>query len=519
MTAMLACCVSRETTAAQLALWTAEPCRNFAIDAQPPAAARLTTLDVHAAQDEYEASVLMITNLGAATEFVRVSLTNAKTEVGRPLPLKHVVLREALHVRARNGFLVADPLPKLNAQGIVTAPPRETRQVWFEVRTHGLDAGDYLCRVQVEPLRAPGPRSVELRVHVWDFKLPQRVPLTVFNWDYAVQGLRGPMRTKAIDAMVAHRINAFHLTGAPPVVCDDYGRLVEQPDFSVWDELIALEKPHGVLLFETWQFRRKPIKAKNGKELAYLSAEWVRAFEAWLRAFVAYTRERGLTYTDWFFYPFDEHIGPKFAALAREIKRIDPRIRVFSDQIGTPEEVRAAAPYTDVWCPNDRFYTSAKHRAGIEAMRATGKPMWFYSCHRGQKRLPPLQYYRHLGWKAWHRRLQGCTYFLLFSRPGQAWDDFDSRDGDSCTAYWGREGPIPSRRWEAFRDGLEDYCYLWLLDRVASAARPSRAAAQAKQLLRTVAPEVLAETRDPTRMLERRRHIARLITELKGQVK
>ncbi len=55
-----------------------------------------------------------------------------------------------------------------------------------------------------------------------------------------------------------------------------------------------------------------------------------------------------------------------------------------------------------------------------------------------------------------------------------------------------KEAQIPSRRWEAWRDGVEDYAYLWLLrdlaGKVKATGENATAVAKAEELLKS-APE------------------------------
>ena len=505
----LNCATAAEPSA--LTLWTTDPWIHFSPDARSVAPGSAATVQLQAARSEYESGVLMVTNEGERTIHARVGLE--AIEGSRDLPPEHVILREAVHIRTRNGRYVPDALPQLTPARIVTLPAGETRQLWLEVRTHGLRAGDYECRIRLLPVDGAPAATALLRLHVWDFVLPQRMPIAVFNWDYKIRGLSGSLRSKTLAEMIAHGINVFQISGSPKVVCDGQGNLVQQPDFSAWDDLIELEKPHGTFLFETWQFRGRPFMSTSGKTIEYLSQEWIRAFEAWLKAFVAYTKQRGLTYQAWAFYPFDEYIGPKFVGLAKEIRRIDPKILIFTDRVDKPELVRAAAPYADIWCPYDGHCGASEFKESFEIIRSTGKPTWFYFCGRSQKGWSPTSRYRLMGWKAWHRKLQGCTYWNIFGRVDSEWDDFDGRYPDPGTVYWGRNGLITSRRWEAFREGLEDYCYLYLLD----AALKGRNDAKALALLRSAPPDVLGNPEDAAKLHRWRRQIAERIMILGGR--
>ena len=115
--------------------------------------------------------------------------------------------------------------------------------------------------------------------------------------------------------------------------------------------------------------------------------------------------------------------------------------------------------------------------------KSTGKPVWTYTCSINMKSLDPLDYYRLKPWRAWKLGLNGVCYWAYNSWRGDPWNDFDGEIGDCGAVYNGPLGPVTSRRWEAWREGLEDYLYLHLLK--------SAAAATDAQTPRTMTPRVI----------------------------
>jgi len=482
------------------------------VRAAPDASAAIERLDVHAARNEYESAAINVFNTETETVYAYVSVTS--TAGARSLPPECVTVREAVPLRAIGGSLVADALPRLEPDQVLTIPAGEVRQVWLEITTGDLRPGVHEATLRIEPLASDEPIELRLRLHVWDFTLPERLPIAVFNWDFTIAHLAEPMRSRYLHDMVEHGVNVFHITGEPRVVCDAQGNLLEEPDFSGWDELIALERRYArMFLFESWQFRGRALKASDGTELAYLSAPWVRAFQAWLRGLIEYTRGIGLEYREWAFYPFDEYIGPDFVGIAREIRRIDPQVLIFTDKLADAEQMAAAAPYADIWCPYDGHLGRPEGAASEQIMHASGRPIWFYFCGTDQKRFPPLGRYRLMGWKTWRRGFGGCTYWTIFEASGSPWDDFDSTVSDAASVYRGLDGPIPSRRWEAFREGLEDWCYLDLLRRRIDEAGEGPEVDEARRILDDAPTRVMRSA--DTRTIEIwRRRLAEAIVDL-----
>lgn len=53
---------------------------------------------------------------------------------------------------------------------------------------------------------------------------------------------------------------------------------------------------------------------------------------------------------------------------------------------------------------------------------------------------------------------KGVGFWAYSDTSGSsAWDDFDGRRPDYAVVYENKNGPVSSRRWEAFREGIEDY--------------------------------------------------------------
>jgi len=136
-----------------------------------------------------------------------------------------------------------------------------------------------------------------------------------------------------------------------------------------------------------------------------------------------------------------------------------------------------------------------------EAQRS-GKELWFYICCHPTGGFYPNRFldyrlgmvrvlhwlnyaydlsgYLHWGWCAWKKDAP-------FGTPAD-----NLPPGDTNTVYPGPDGPLNSLRWEAQRDSLEDYEYLWLLTqrmrdvqgKLGPAAREFDPAARSKDFCR-----------------------------------
>ena len=172
-------------------------------------------------------------------------------------------------------------------------------------------------------------------------------------------------------------------------------------------------------------------------------------------------------------------ILPKLFSVAKKILRdIDPRLRIFSDRTASLDEYKAAASYIDIWCPHFGSLAGQAEDGRLEFMRSTGKPIWAYDEGYDQRVRSPYAYYRLKFWLAWKYRLQGCTYWKF--------------SGDDVGIVYDPRLPAPdpvtSRRWEAWKKGLQDYKCLEAL----------RAQGLDEATLDAAVDEVLSDTSDTT---------------------
>jgi len=93
-------------------------------------------------------------------------------------------------------------------------------------------------------------------------------------------------------------------------------------------------------------------------------------------------------------------------------------------------------------------------------------------------------------------------------------------NGDGFLVYPGPDGPVDSIRWEIIRDGIEDYDYLRILtdriNKVQAAGVNQALLEKARQSLnfKALVPDLVAFSRDPKVLYDKRDEIARMIVEL-----
>jgi beta-glucanase (GH16 family) len=396
-----------------------------------------------------------------------------------------------------------------------------------------------LVRVTVPRTAAPGPyqgavvvragatvlRSVPLAVDVLPVTLPSRPALRMTNWFSAAaiaaqhhvpewSDAHWTLLRAYADDMRAHGQTMFQTdldlvqASKPPAGSFqfDYGR------FDRWVQLFTSAGLRDIELMHLGR-RTEPWAWTNPFEPSLRRASIVGttdSIDVPLEVFLG-ALQRHLVARGWIdravLHIADEPILENVAswrALSRRAHAAAPRLRRI-EAIQVPDVGRDL----EVWVVEesylDRWYDRYRAR-----QRAGGMELWLYTSWLPQGAYPnrlidyPLLKTRLLPWVA---RRYGATGFLHWGL--NQWPaDLDPNKGlfapgDDFIVYPGREGPRSSLRWEAFRDGVEDYGLftLWL----------RRDPQVARAALREVVPSFTTYPRDPATLLAARRRALRAL--------
>jgi len=175
------------------------------------------------------------------------------------------------------------------------------------------------------------------------------------------------------------------------------------------------------------------------------------------------------------------------AYLARQTKLAAPNVRILvSEQV--EEDIynnpRYPGAKIDVWMPTITNYESERSH---DRQLSHGEQVWWYFLYGDRPPLPnptvmdrPGIESRITPWLAWMERVQGLVYYSTTDWSPNPWTQpwINDGNGDGFMFYPPRDGTIafdackkqsnrlvPSIRWELLREGMEDYEYLWLLNR------------------------------------------------------
>ncbi len=544
-------------TPGDLQVWVADSLDNIMRDAQPPESGSDTVV-LEAARNEYESAQIVVRSDEAITD-LRAICGDLIGPEGAQIPADNCRCRFVGYIQVNSNSAATTPenlvapapgmFPDLLLEDeAVDVEKGDAQPVWLTVRVPAdAQPGEYAGTVQLQ--FDGGGESIPVRLTVWPFTVPDERHLLFTNWfaggplarRYGVKLYSDefwPIFEKYVANCAAHRQNILWVS--PDTIRGTRaadGALTF--DFTIFDRWVEILEKHGVAdrieisplggHASGWGGSDIALRGisvldeATGKSVS-LSAE--EGLPHMLRALQEHLRDRGwLDKT--LLHIADE---PAIHHLADWRKKSD-WVHSFAPEIKRIDAIEAPdfKDSLEVWVPKLNHYVNWQDT--YERARDDGAELWFYTCCHPMNRFPnryvdfPLIGTRVLHWVNWRYDLVGYLHWGLI-----AWshDPFESAHrgnlppGDAWIVYPGKEGPMDSIRWEALRDGIEDYEYLWLLTSTAEEvkARLGDAAADfnprqySDELCYEVVPNVLDYTRDADTLRDMRRRVAEDIVTL-----
>ena len=419
------------------------------------------------------------------------------------------------YVLTRTTDVVPDPLPHAAGGNNMVVPAKETGSFFVSIDTRGLPAGRWSGALRLTPLRSGPVLDVPFELEVAAAVLPERTPIWVNMWTYVPRWIcRGSGRGG--DGLY---VELMHRTGVNTVLTRSYGmpwpRLGDRGELVGintldFDQMLARQAFDRARSFLVIGVLPESVKGSWGPD--FLGEKWNRNFIEYLRMLATHVREDlGVPYSRWALYLQDEHIGANFVSLGELTREADPKIRIWANCVAELEVMRKAEPYIDIFVPV-RWHIG-QHPGSEELMRRKGKEWWMYA-HSGWQapdntavpRSDPYSAHRKLrmdGWLAWKHNLKGIGYWIYVGKWGGRYSGLGEHERADCSmVYLGHDGPITSRRLEAYREGLEDYKLLWIIDRAAGAdGQEPGLVREARVHVEAAVEEVLAKPRTGEKLL------------------
>jgi outer membrane protein assembly factor BamB len=405
--------------------------------------------------NEYASVAVALTNLSARALTLELRTTVPSAVQFRAVPMV---------VPETTGKPQEDPLPLLGRDQTIQLAPAETRELWLTLHSRALDPGSHKISVQIFILeRIAPPIEIPLQMNVSRVRLPDRFSYKHCNWLYLASINDEHILDATIRDAVEHRTNVFNIPGAAvSMSCDGSA---QGADTVAADKLIRRLPGAFFMVGGTigvkWPSGCSPDPTTQ--DHAYSQA---------LHWYANHMSELGLSYADYALYPQDEPglvgAGPGFDHYVETVKRIkaaDPQMQVYANPTGgaTPALLAPLMGLVDVWCPGLHDFRMHPEYTGLFSKV---NQFWHYEAPADQRGLDPLGFYRVKPWIAFQLGMNGGGYWVYSSKD--YW--IPSHESEYGVVYPGPQGPVTTKRWEASREGCQDYELLLMLRSAAKAS-------------------------------------------------
>ncbi|MBQ6327503.1 MAG: hypothetical protein IJI35_00680, partial [Kiritimatiellae bacterium] len=459
------------------AVWTASPWEKGSPDRLPPeGAVVIPRLGFEQAGNEREAVCLEFTGLLCGP---RLDLRLVPQSIDEPKKKRFVScdsfeIYEEPFVMFEKELMTA-PLVQKPGNTVTITPGRITR-VWVVFNSRGVKPGEYRTKILLKPAYDVeiAEQTVDVDMKVWNFALPETRdwPLQTFFW--------GPNYYDNDEVQVLKLMHDNHVThGWTKSQLYTFGinrdsHMVRRPDKKSFfdphlaetanEEFFRTAKDLGMRFVFGWGFPDR-------------TPEWLQIMDRRLRGM-------GFVPGDYVFKGMinDEFVKKQIplAAERREavVREFGTNLWFQAVYLSTPpptgatmEDIEEAKlpEFFKMWTVIDGVFRDPKRGADVtRRLHAKGCKVWTYTCARYMQTQDLLNYYRFYLWRTYMRGLDGAAMWTAGSRSGD--DGWDSRDGYDDGILWAGVGKqmMPTKRFEAFREGLEDVAYMSLLDKAGT---------------------------------------------------
>lgn len=379
------------------------------------------------------------------------------------------------------GAMISAPLVQVPGN-IITVTPGHSLRVWVVFDSKGVDPGNYSGTLKIKPLydySIPN-RDLPVALRVFDFTLPETHdwPLDCFFW---FGGLT-PLNETAMIRLV----HDYHIKWA----------MTESHNYRngfLYDRSKAAPRKGEpgydpeLVKSANQEFFDEAKRLKMGIVFAWGTGPDVE----WHKLMSDRLLGMGFTYRDFIFHGAlkDEfHMADiaRSAKLREELKAANPNWQFMATYLTTPPpsgaslkqiEEAGLPDFFKVWSvAASRLFSPKQGPETLETLRKHGCKVWAYRCNLNMQTADLLEYYRFFPWEGYLKGLDGVAYWTFYSARN---DGFDHRDGydDGITWRGVDKQPVPTKRLEVVREGLEDVAYMDILKKrieAASAKNPKK---------------------------------------------
>lgn len=483
--------------------------------------------NVQLAKNEYESFQIVVANGKNGLKDVRLEIKLTDEKIETSWRRVGYVLTKKPYYPVKFVGMWPDPLL---SEGKVNIKPGITQPFWITVYA-SKDAAPGIYKGTIKVIAGDELlKEVPLSVKVANFTLPVESKLkTAFDFYGHKTSKHYPRKEKETDEMYSTRITELNEKYIIDMLQHRMNPILNIDPLSQKD------------LSRVDNYRRYGLNNfAIGKKGGTFENNWPSTNEEIEKYFPVYRRygetlrfNNMLQYT--YIYTWDEgKVGnPQVAKICSMIHKAHPDLKnmVCYHGFWDPQEDPEWGKDIDIWC----FQIDKFNERKMQALKNRGMEIWMYVSGPGSSGSPNLAIdfdsiaYRIIPWLCWRYDIKGFLYWCVnwwpkvdpfISAMNTEWE----QNGNGLMYYPGEDGPIESLRLDIFRDGMEDYEYLYLLDKRLGELRNKGLDSSSQDLVKnaeeflnvknSIAMSMTSFTKDTQIILERREKIAKAIEQL-----
>ncbi|MCK5277010.1 MAG: DUF4091 domain-containing protein, partial [Cyclobacteriaceae bacterium] len=436
---------------------------------------------------EHQPIPLVLFNITNQILQVKVEIGNTDEDI-QVTPLYSVLTLSSL------GEDSWDALPEMDESGVISIPPLSSREVWIDINIGDVKAGLHKIDIQLyalngagvvdapdNPHAVPAPETkVELSLNVLPFEMAAAGDFRLCTWS--------PSTGPVIEDLLAHGNNVFIIPQGKLIYNDEK---LGDVDFSEIGKIIEQFEGTDVFLLS---YGLPSIKSEFGSD--QFKSEYI----SYLDKMIKYLDSKGIDSDHFALYAIDEPGGHGWDAVnkvvdfGKLVHTTYPDVMIYMDGGGELPMFKAMAEVMDVWVPP--YDWLPEDIPEMDVVRSVGKNLWSYNCTYSTSRpVGPnvkninIPYeFRTAALMAFNQGATGIGYWCYNAGKENPWMRIKS---EYNLIYPGRTRPVTSRRWEAVREGIEDYRILAVLQKYLDKPGDEEAKNKIKHLIEASLPELV----------------------------
>lgn len=412
-----------------------------------------TLIDVYGSNNEQESVCIGVLNLSSSEQRIVIDYSGP-LEISKSI--SYFIVEPIL---AADEQIVYDPLQPIVMGGEMILPSQRAAYLWLRFDLHKIPVGEQSGEMILRSPDKPNQINIPLRIKVSGLTLSKNLPYAV-NWGYSKDMPIWRDKAAALADNLNHNINVAVVHSSKIPLPDTELNWSPQKADILLREISFYKNMTKLLLFLNLGDGKGPESLSHLSSNSHYQKD---IFQKWVLRLATLLKSAGVPKSLWALYPVDEPRDKDLEylrILAEWVKEVDPNILIYANPTSNKPIVHDLVDldnFVDIWQPH--YQCAVANSAFFSNLK---KEWWIYQNPPSPaKSASPWLYYRLLSWKAWQMGASGVG-FWSYSDTGKSssWDDLDGERPDWSVVYEGKgldPKPLSSRRWEAFREGTEDY--------------------------------------------------------------